>query len=50
MLIAHHRILNYCFNTHQSMSIICHYMSILIIKESDKHNEAAVQAMIEQRL
>lgn len=50
MLIVHHGILNYCFDTHQIKSIICHYMSVLIIKESEKHSKAAVQSMIKNRL
>lgn len=50
MLIVHHWILNYCFDIHQIKSIICHYMSVLIINASGKHNQAAVQSMIEYRL
>lgn len=46
MLIVHYRILNCCFDAHQIKSIICHYMAVLITKESDKHSEAAVQSMI----
>lgn len=39
MLIVRHQILNYCFDTHQIKSIICHYSSVLIINASDKHNQ-----------
>lgn len=42
MLIVPHGILNYCFDTHQIKSITCHYMFVLINKESKKYSEAAV--------